>query len=60
MIGGNMPGRTKVASIAIYDEVEALNYGLANAYSLVLFAITFAILLLVYIINGRHLKTLRR
>ena len=56
MIGGNMPGRTKVASIAIYDEVEALNYGLANAYSLVLFAITFSILLVVYLVNGGFLK----
>ncbi len=56
MIGGNMPGRTKVASIAIYDEVESLNYDVANAYSLILFAITFAILLLVYLTNGGHLK----
>jgi len=30
MIGGNIPGETRLASIAIYDEVEALNYGLAN------------------------------
>ncbi len=56
MIGGNIPGRTKVASIAIYDEVEALNYAAANFYSLVLFAITFFILLAVYIFNGGYLK----
>ncbi len=56
MIGGNIPGQTKVASIAIYDEVEALNYGAANFYSLVLFAITFAILLLVYTTNGGFFK----
>ena len=56
MIGGNMPGRTKVASIAIYDEVEALNYSAANAYSLVLFFITFFILLVVYLVNGGYLK----
>ncbi|PKV49064.1 molybdate transport system permease protein [Aquimarina sp. MAR_2010_214] len=56
MIGGNMPGKTKVASIAIYDEVEALNYDVANWYSLILFAITFSILLLVYLINGGYLK----
>lgn len=56
MIGGNMPGKTKVASIAIYDEVEALNYEAANQYSLLLFAITFAILLGVYLINGGYLK----
>ncbi|MEX0273163.1 MAG: molybdate ABC transporter permease subunit [Flavobacteriaceae bacterium] len=56
MIGGNIPGKTKVASIAIYDEVEALNYGAAHMYSLVLFAITFIILLLVHLMNGGHLK----
>ncbi|MEW7278038.1 molybdate ABC transporter permease subunit [Aquimarina sp. 2201CG1-2-11] len=56
MIGGNMPGKTKVASIAIYDEVEALNYDTAHMYSLILFIITFFILLLVYLINGSYLK----
>ncbi len=56
MIGGNMPGRTKVASIAIYDEVEALNYTAANNYSLILFFVTFIILLLVYLINGGYFK----
>ena len=56
MIGGNMPGVTKVASIAIYDEVESLNYSAANSYSLILFALTFSILLLVYIVNGGYLK----
>jgi molybdate transport system permease protein len=56
MIGGNIPGRTRVASIAIYDEVEALNYGAANFYSAILFIATFMILLLVYLVNGGHLK----
>lgn len=56
MIGGNIPGKTKVASIAIYDEVEALNYGLANRYSLFLLVVSFLILLLVYLINGGYLK----
>ncbi len=56
MIGGNIPGKTRVASIAIYDEVEALNYGAANFYSIVLFLITFCILLLVYLVNGGYLK----
>lgn len=56
MIGGNIPGKTKVASIAIYDEVEALNYHNANFYSLVLFALTFGILLSVYLINGGYIK----
>ena len=56
MIGGNMPGKTKVASIAIYDEVEALNYDAANNYSIILFSVTFIILLLVYLTNGGYLK----
>jgi len=57
MIGGNIPGETKVASIAIYDEVESLNYAAANSYSLILFALTFSILLLVYLVNGNYLKS---
>lgn len=56
MIGGNIPGVTKVASIAIYDEVESLNYAAANFYALVLFAVTFAILLMVYVVNKKWLK----
>jgi molybdate transport system permease protein len=60
MIGGNIPGKTKVASIVIYDEVEALNYAAANFYSMVLFLITFSILLLVYLVNGGYLKKLVR
>jgi molybdate transport system permease protein len=56
MIGGNIPDKTRVASIAIYDEVEALNYGVANAYSIVLFLLAFFILLTVYLVNGRYIK----
>ncbi len=56
MIGGNIPGETKVASIAIYDEVEAMNYAQANTYAVILFSATFIILLLVYFINHRFGK----
>ena len=56
MIGGNIPDKTKVASIAIYDEVEALNYDIANYYSMVLIGITFSILFFVYLVNGGYLK----
>ena len=59
MIGGNIPGETRLASIAIYDEVEALNYDLANQYALTLFVISFSILLLVYIINRKFSGVLR-
>jgi len=58
MIGGNMPGQTRVASIAIYDEVEALNYDAANFYALVLFAVCFTILLTVYLLNKKFLTRL--
>jgi molybdate transport system permease protein len=53
MIGGNIPGETRVASIAIYDEVEALNYGTANNYAAVLLVFSFFILLIVYTFNRR-------
>jgi len=59
MIGGNIPGETKVASIAIYDEVESLNYSAANKYALFLIVVTFLILLTVYFINGRSFKPLK-
>ncbi len=55
MIGGNIPGETRVASIAIYDEVESLNYDVAHQYALTLFVVTFAILLLVYTLNKKSL-----
>jgi molybdate transport system permease protein len=55
MIGGNIPGETRVASIAIYDEVESLNYDIAHQYALTLFVVTFAILLLVYTLNKKSL-----
>ncbi|PZT47322.1 molybdenum ABC transporter permease subunit [Helicobacter valdiviensis] len=48
MIGGNIEGVTRVASIAIYDEVEALNYSLAHQYAFTLFIVTFLILLLTF------------
>lgn len=56
MIGGNIPGETKVASIAIYDEVESMNYHNANVYALILFVISFIILLTVYLVNHRFVK----
>jgi len=53
MIGGNLPGQTRVASIAIYDEVELLHVESAHAYAAILLGISFLILLLVYAINKR-------
>jgi molybdate transport system permease protein len=48
MIGGNIPGRTQVLSIAIYDHVEALNYGQAHLLSALMLAFSFVSLLAVY------------
>lgn len=59
MIGGNIPGITRVASIAIYDEVEALRYDQAKEYALTLVAFTLAILIAVYSFNRRHHNRLR-
>ncbi|MFA7070155.1 MAG: molybdate ABC transporter permease subunit [Sulfurimonas sp.] len=57
MIGGNIAGETRVASIAIYDEVEALNYTLASHYALTLFVISFVILVVVFTINKKLLHS---
>jgi molybdate transport system permease protein len=56
MIGGNIPGKTRVASLAIYDEVQSMNYHAANHYALILFAFSFTILLGVYLINHHFSK----
>ena len=48
MIGGNIPGKTQVLSIAIYDQVESLAYGRAHLLSGLLLAGSFLLLLLVY------------
>jgi molybdate transport system permease protein len=53
MVGGNIPGETRVVSIAIYDHVETLDYAYAHAMAAVLVALSFAILVLVYGINRR-------
>jgi len=55
MVGGNIPGITRTVSIDIYDQVQALNYVAANRTALVLLAISFAALCLVYGVNRRFL-----
>jgi molybdate transport system permease protein len=53
MIGGNMPGKTRTASIAIYDAVDALHYHTANVYAGILLAVSFVILLVLYTYNRK-------
>jgi molybdate transport system permease protein len=48
MVGGNIPGRTRTLSVAIFDHVEALEYGAAHRTAGLLLAISFAVLVLVY------------
>jgi molybdate transport system permease protein len=53
MVGGNIPGVTRTVSIAIYDQVQALDYGAANMTALILLAMSFAILSMVYALNRK-------
>ena len=53
MIGGNIPGETRVASIAIYDHVESLDYVQAHAMAGALLVLSFLLLLAVYGLNRR-------
>ena len=53
MIGGNIPGETGVLSIAIYDHVEAMEYGQAHILAGGLLVLSFVMLLVVYIFNRR-------
>ena len=53
MVGGNIPGKTKVISIAIYEHVETIDYAAAHVLSAGLLAFSFVVLLLVYVMNRR-------
>ncbi|MCP5081054.1 MAG: molybdate ABC transporter permease subunit [Alphaproteobacteria bacterium] len=53
MVGGNIPGETKVISIAIYEHVETLRYAEAHQLSAGLLIFSFAVLFLVYALNRR-------
>lgn len=53
MVGGNIPGKTKVLSIAIYDHVEILEYTEAHVLSAGLLIFSFLVLLIVYTVNRR-------
>lgn len=54
MIGGSVPGVTRVASIALYDEVQALNYPQAHAFAATLLVISFLLLLTVTLLQRRR------
>lgn len=54
MIGGKIPGVTLLASAAIHDEVETLNYGAAHLLAAILLTISFLVLSSLFVINIRH------
>ncbi len=53
MVGGNIPGVTRTISIDIYDQVQSLNYAAANQTALLLLAVSFIVLSIVYAVNRR-------
>jgi molybdate transport system permease protein len=53
MVGGNIPGRTKVVSIQIYEAVETIDYATAHALAAILLVFSFVVLLGVYTVNRR-------
>ncbi len=56
MVGGNIPGETRVISIAIYDHVESLNYSAAHQMSLILIVFAFVVLAAMFAANRRWLE----
>jgi len=56
MVGGSIPDETKVASVAIYEMVEVMEYGTAHIYSALMVGISFFVLLAVYIFNRKQKK----
>ncbi|HJW08397.1 MAG TPA: molybdate ABC transporter permease subunit, partial [Holophagaceae bacterium] len=60
MVGANLPGRTRTASIALYDQVQALDYGAAHRTALFLLAVAFLVLLLSAWLRSREASWRRR
>ncbi len=54
MVGGSIPGETKVASVAIYEMVEIMDYSAAHVYSAIMLGISFIVLLSVYSFNAKQ------
>ncbi len=53
MVGGNIPGQTRLISVALYEEVERMDYGAAHRLSALLLVLSFATLLALYLLNRR-------
>ena len=57
MVGGSIPEETKVASVAIYEYVEILDYTNAHIYSAIMLIMSFTVLFAVYVFNAKQKKT---
>ncbi|WP_457747538.1 molybdate ABC transporter permease subunit [Sulfurimonas sp.] len=54
MVGGSIPSETKVASVAVYEMVELMDYKSAHIYSALMLLMSFLVLLSIYIFNAKH------
>ena len=59
MVGGSIPGETKVASVAIYEMVEVMAYDQAHIYAAILLVLSFVVLLSVYLFNQHQKRKVR-
>ena len=56
MVGGNIPGETRMVSVQIYDHVEAMEYGDAHRLAAVMLGFSFVVLLALHLYNGKRRK----
>lgn len=59
MLGGNIPGKTKVLSVAIYDHVEALEYAQAHRLAGGMLLFSFVVLVSLYLLNGKQTRGIK-
>lgn len=56
LIGGSIPSQTKVASVAIFEAVEMLDFATAHFYALILLAMSFCVLAVMYLLNDKKIS----
>jgi molybdate transport system permease protein len=54
MVGGNIPGETKVIAIEIYNQVEMMNYSQAHVLSAILLGLAFVMIFVMYWVNNKR------
>lgn len=60
IVGGSIPGKTKTASVAVYEAVERMDYPLANQYALILTGSSFLILVAVFLLKGANFSRFKQ